>query len=147
MSGELAFDLVDINAIKVKVNVPLLTASNLSHFDVNSTCRLNINSIEKIADKFHQIVWAEPASMDSKLILGQVIKLNTIDVKTAVFEFENNNYIAIKVKEALSLIPINIIGSSEGAYIFTTKESIEGKQGLISSVSILQGDLLSLGAE
>ncbi len=154
MSGELAFDLVDINAIKVKVNVPLLTASNLSHFDVNSTCRLNINSIEKIADKFHQIVWAEPASMDCKLILGQVIKVTPIQkmdgykiAKTAVFEFENNNYIAIKVKEALSLIPINIIGSSEGVYIFTTKESIEGKQGLISSVSILQGDLLSLGAE
>ena len=154
VAGELAFDIVDTNAIKVKVTVPLLLASNLSHFEVNSTCRLNINSIEKIANKFHQILWAEPASKDCKLILGQVIKVTPIQnidgykiAKSAIFEFENKNYIAIKAKEALSLIPIDLIGTSAGEYIFTTNENIEGKQGLISSVSILQGSLLSLGAE
>ena len=154
VAGELAFDIVDTNAIKVKVTVPLLLASNLSHFEVNSTCNLNINSIEKIANKFHQILWAEPASKDCKLILGQVIKVTPIQnidgykiAKSAIFEFENKNYIAIKAKEALSLIPIDLIGTSAGEYIFTTNENIEGKQGLISSVSILQGSLLSLGAE
>ena len=154
VAGELAFDIVDTNAIKVKVTVPLLLASNLSHFEVNATCRLNINSIEKIANKFHQILWAEPASTDCKLILGQVIKVTPIQnidgykiAKAAIFEFENKNYIAIKTKEALSLIPIDLIGTSAGEYIFTTNENIEGKQGLISSVSILQGSLLSLGAE
>jgi hypothetical protein len=154
MFGELAFDIIDTNAIQVKVTVPLLLASNLSNFEVNSICSLKINSVEKIADDFHQILWAKPASPDCKLILGQVIKVTPIQnvdgykiAKAAVFEFENKNYIAIKSKEALSLIPIDLIGSSEGEYIFTTKESIEGKQGLISSVSILQGSLLSLGAE
>ena len=154
VAGELAFDIVDTNAIKVKVTVPLLLASNLSHFEVNSTCRLNINSIEKIANKFHQILWTEPASTDCKLILGQVIKVTPIHnidgykiAKSAIFEFKNKNYIAIKTKESLSLIPIDLIGTSAGEYIFTTNENIEGKQGLISSVSILQGSLLSLGAE
>jgi hypothetical protein len=154
VAGELAFDIVDTNAITVKVTVPLLLASNLSHFEVNSTCRLNINSIEKIANKFHQILWTEPASTDCKLILGQVIKVTPIQnidgykiAKSSIFEFENKNYIAIKTKESLSLIPIDLIGTSAGEYIFTTNENIEGKQGLISSVSILQGSLLSLGAE
>ena len=48
---------------------------------------------------------------------------------------------------ALNLIPINLLGTSEGEYIFTSKENIDGQQVLISSVSILQGSLLSLGAE
>ncbi|PHR84742.1 MAG: hypothetical protein COA59_05055 [Colwellia sp.] len=157
VAGELAFDIVDKKSINVKIIVPLLLASNLSYFDVNSTCRLNIKNIEEIADKFHQIVWAESASMGCKLILGQVIKVTPIQnidgykiAKTAIFEFENKNYIALKGKKSLSLIPIDLMGTSEGEYIFTTKadiEDIEGKQGLISSVSILQGNLLSLGAE
>jgi len=154
VAGELAFDIVDKKSINVKVIVPLLLASNLSHFDVTSTCRLNINNIEAIADKFHQILWAEPASIDCKLILGQVIKVTPIQkiegyklTKTAIFEFENKNYIAIKENKSLSLIPVELIGTAEGEYIFTTKEAIEGKKGLISSVSILQGILLSLGVE
>lgn len=152
--GDLAFDVIDKAAINVKVAVPLLIASNLSHIEVSPTCQLKINSIEKLADKFHQIVWAKPTSKSCKLVLGQVIKVNPVHsitgfkiAKSAIFEFENNNYVAIKDKEELSLIPINIISTSAGEYIFTTKESIGGKQGLISSVSILQGNLLSLGAE
>jgi hypothetical protein len=152
--GELAFDIIDKNAINIKITAPLFLASNLSHFDVNSTCRLNINTIEKVADKFHQILWAKPASNDCKLILGQIIEVTPVNkikgykiAKSAIFEFESNNYVAIKDKEALSLIPVNLIGTTEGAYIFSTKENIAGKQGLISSISILQGNLLSLGAE
>lgn len=152
--GDLAFDVIDKAAINVKVAVPLLIASSLSHLEVSPTCRLKINSIEKVADKFHQIVWAQPTSLNCKLVLGQVIKVNPVHniagfkiKKSAIFEFENNNYVAIKNNEALSLIPINIIGTNAGEYIFTTKENINGKQGLTSSVSILQGNLLSLGAE
>jgi len=157
VAGELAFDIIDKKSINVKITIPLLLASHLSHFEVNSTCRLNINSVEKVADKFHQIVWAEPASTECQLILGQVIKVTPIKqvagyqiAKAAIFEFNNKNYIAIKDKNSLSLVPIELIGTSDGEYLFTTKEnreSIEGRQGLISSVSILQGSLLSLGAE
>lgn len=154
MAGELAFDVVDTGAIKVNVTVPLLLTSRLSHFEVNPTCRLNINSIEKIADKFHQTLWAEPASKECQLILGQSIKVTpkqNIDgykiAKSAVFEFENKNYIAIKNQEVLFIIPIELLGTSEDEYIFSTKESIAGKRVLTSSVSIIQGTLLSLGAE
>ena len=153
-SGELAFDVLNTNAVKVKVTTPLLLSSKLSHFEVSSTCKLEVNYIENIADKFHQRLWTKPTSTNCRLTLGQSIKVTPIQnidgfkiAKSAIFEFENKNHIAIKVKEALALIPINLIGASEDEYIFTTKETIDTKQALISSVSILQGSLLSLGAE
>ncbi len=154
VAGELAFDIVDNGAIKVKIAAPILLTSNLSHFLASPSCRLRINSIEKIADKFHQRLWAEPESSNCNLTLGQVIRVIPVQKvagykisKTAIFEFNDTNYIAIKANQALSLIPINLIGENEDKYIFTTKENIKGKQGLISSVSIIQGNLLGLGAE
>jgi len=152
VSGDLAFDIIDKRLIKV--NVPLLLASNLSYFEVTPACSLNIHSIDKIADKYHQVFWLEPATTNCQFSLGQSIKVTpvqTVDgykiAKSAVFEFKDQNFIAIKVNAALNLLPINLLGTSEGEYIFTSKENIEGKQVLISSVSILQGSLLSLGAE
>lgn len=152
--GELAFSIIDISAIKVKVIVPLLLADNLLHFNVNSTCKLNVSSVEKVVDKFHQILWAEASSEQCELLLGQSIRVIPIKkitgykiAKSAVFEFENNNYIAIKADDALALIPVSLMGATQGEFIFTTKNPIDDEQVLISSVSILQGSLFSLGGE
>jgi hypothetical protein len=68
-------------------------------------------------------------------------------LKSAVFEFDNKNYIAIKSNSSLAVIPINILGANQGMYIFETNEAINGKLALISSVSIVQGHLLGLGVE
>jgi len=153
-SGQLAFNIIDDKAIKVKVTVPLILTSNLSHFEVDSTCQLKISSVEQVADQFHQIVWGEPTSMGCTLILGQLIKVNPIKhvqafkiAKAAVFEFESKNFIAMKIKETLSLVLINIIGSTGNDYIFTAQDDLKEKQALITSVSILQGNLLNMGAE
>lgn len=153
-ANDLAFDIINSKAIKVKITMPLLLTNNLSYFQVSPSCQLTINSIEKITNKFHQVLWAEPASTSCELTLGQIIKVQPVQKiqgykisKSAIFEFENKNHVAIKLKESLSLIPIKLIGTSEEDYIFTTTENIGGQQGLVSSVSILQGNLLSLGAE
>jgi hypothetical protein len=154
MAGELAFDIIDTSAIKIKITVPVLLSDNLSYFEADTTCRLNIASVDKIVDSFHQTFWTKPISSSCKLLLGQTIKITpiqTIDgykiIKSAIFEFENINYIAVRNNETLSLISINIIGSTEDSYIFTTKELVEGRKGLSSSVSVLQGSLQSLGVE
>ncbi len=154
LSGELAFDVLKINSIKVKITTPLSFSSNISHFEMSSTCTLGVNYVEKIADRFHQMLWTEPTSTNCKLTLGQSIRVTPVQhidgykiAKSAIFEFENINHIAIKTKEAISVVPINLIGTSEGQYIFTTKENLKDEQALISSVSILQGSLLDLGAE
>jgi len=153
-SGELAFDIIARDAIKAKVNVPILLSSNLSHFEITPNCTLKITNIEKITDKLHQVIWAEPTTESCTLSLGQTIKVTPIEKingfkipKSAIFELENINYVAIKANNSLSIVPINLISSSEENYIFTTKENIDGMQVLISSVSILQGYLLNLGAE
>lgn len=153
-AGDIAFDIIDINAIKVKITVPVLLANKLSYFNVSPTCKLNLHSIEKITNKFHRTIWATPDSTHCKLSVGQVIKVTPVQkvqgykiAKSAIFEYEDINYIAIKNKINLTLIPINIIGTEKNTYLFTTNENIDDQLGLISSVSILQGNLLSLGAE
>ena len=153
-SGQLAFNIIDDKSIKVKVVVPLLLASNLSHFEVDSTCKLEITSVEQVADKYHQILWAKSTSTHCSMTLGQVIKVTPIKRiqaykidKAAVFEFENNNFIAINSNKKLSLVLIKLIGATSDNYIFTTEGNIEEKQALISSVSILQGYLLRMGVE
>ena len=154
MMGELAFEVIDTKAIKVKVSAPLQLTSSLSHFEVNSLCHLTIDNIEKIADKHHQILWGTPTSTDCHLLLGQTVKVTPVQTfkgykiaKSAIFEFENQNFIALKNDNALSVVPIVLMGANESDFIFTTESDIEGKQVLVSSVSILQGSLLSLGAE
>lgn len=154
MAGELVFDIIDTNTIKVKVTVPVSLSDNLSYFEADKTCRLNIASVDKVVDSFHQTFWTTPTSSSCKLLLGQTIKITPIQaidgykiIKSAIFEFENINYIAVRSNETLALISINIIGSTEDSYIFTTKEQVEGRKGLSSSVSVLQGSLQRLGAE
>lgn len=153
--GELAFDVIDPEAIQVKVLLPILNTSSLSHLEVSPQCQLNIESLENIADKYHQTLWASPSKTSAcDLTLGQVITLIPIQdfkgykvKKSAVFEFEENNYIAIESGNELDIISINLFGSKEGEYFFTTNSDIENRRGLTTSVSILQGYLLNLGDE
>lgn len=153
--GELAFDVIDPNTIQVKVSLPILTISSLSHLKVSPDCLLTINSLEHIVNKYHQTLWASPKkNTDCNLTLGQVITVTPIQKfkgykidKSAVFEFEDKNYIAIEAENALAMITINLFGSKNNAYYFTANKDLEGKKGLISSVSILQGYLLNLGTE
>ncbi|MEH6596793.1 MAG: hypothetical protein V7736_14760 [Colwellia polaris] len=155
LKGDLAFDVIDPEAIQVKISLPLVSTLNLSHLQVTSTCLLKINSLEGLADKYHQTLWASPSqNSDCSLILGQIIKVSPIQNfegykinKTAIFEFEDVNYIAIKLDKEVSVTPVNLVGSMGSEYYFTTNKSLENKKGLVSSVSILQGHLLNLGAD
>ncbi|MBA6342967.1 hypothetical protein H4J59_18425 [Colwellia sp. MB02u-10] len=152
--GDLVFDVINLKSIKVKITTPLLYNGGISHFVVSPTCQLKLTSIENIADKYHQILWASPTSEHCNLTLGQSVKVTPIlsfdgyeIPKAAIFEFNEQNYIAIKLENNVSLVAINIIAANNNAYYATSKENIVNKQVLISSVSILQGKLLKLGAE
>ncbi len=155
--GELAFDVINPNAIQIKILLPILSTTSLSHLKISPKCQLNIESLENIADKYHQILWASPSKgSECNLTLGQVIKLTPIQdfkgykiKKSAVFEFEDNNYIAIESGDELNIININLFGTKGDEYYFTANIDIdiENRKGLISSVSILQGYLLNLGTE
>lgn len=152
--GDLAFDVINTESIKIKITTPLSYITKLSHFVISPSCELEINSIENIANKFHQILWASPKSNHCNLTLGQAVKVTPLlsfdgytVPKTSVFEFNNKNTIAIKSENGVSLIIIKIIGSNNHDYYVETKGDISNKKILASSVSILQGKLLALGAE
>ncbi|GAA6206408.1 hypothetical protein [Thalassotalea sp. SU-HH00458] len=155
LEGEVAFELFDADAIQVKVSLPLLRATQISHIKVSPNCLLKINNIENIADKYYKILWATPRKVsECNFTIGQVLQATLIENfngfqinKSAVFEFEDINYIAIKLSNEVVLTPINIMGSTGGDYYFTSDENIANQKALISSVSILQGYLLKLGAE
>jgi hypothetical protein len=154
LAGELAFEVIAQSAIKIKVTVPLSIISNLSHFEASSSCKLAISSLDNIADKFHQTLWVTPTSPSCSLMLGQLIHVTPVNQfngykieKSAVFEFEGNNYIAVMEGQSLTLVRVELRDSQSGYYTFSASEIIDAKQVLTSSVSILQGYLLNLGAE
>ena len=153
-AGDLAFDVISTNSVKVKVTTPLSYAANLSHFVMTSSCELEINSFESIVDKYHQTVWASPKSEQCKLTLGQSVKLTPIlnfngykVPKSSIFELNDKDYIAIRSGDTVSLVSILIVGANNKEYYVTAKQDISNKKALVSSVSILQGKLLELGVE
>jgi hypothetical protein len=154
LAGDLAFDVINKESIKVRVITPLFYNTRLSHFVVSSDCKLKINSVESIADKYHQILWASANSEQCQLTLGQSVKLTPIlsfdgykIPKSSLFEFNEKNVIAIKSANEVYLVPVVIVGANHDEYYVTSKEDISNQQALASSVSILQGKLLELGAE
>ena len=155
LEGDLAFDVIDPNAIQVKISLPILSTLNISHLKITSTCSLKIENLTGLADKYHQTLWGSPSKNSScNLTLGQSIKATPIQNfegykinKKAIFEFEDVDYIAIKSDKEVAIIAVNLFDSMGNEYYFTTNESLENKKGLVSSVSILQGHLLNLGAE
>ena len=68
-------------------------------------------------------------------------------MQTTVFEFENNNYIAVKQGDKLKLVTIEILGSTNKNFIFHSDHTLKGQVALTSSVSAVQGILLNLGSE
>ncbi len=152
--GDLAFDIINTDSVKVRVSTPLSYAAKLSHFVMSSSCQLEVNSVESIVDKYHQTIWASPTSEHCQLTLGQSVKLSPIlkfdgykVSKSAVFELNDKDYIAIRFKDNVSLFPILIVGANQKEYYVSAREDISNKKVLISSVSILQGKLLALGLE
>ncbi|KGJ87559.1 RND family efflux transporter [Colwellia psychrerythraea] len=152
--GDIAFDVINTDSVKVKIRTPLSYAAKLSHFVVSSTCQLEVNSVESIVDKYHQTIWASPTSDQCQLTLGQSIKLSPIlkfdgykVPKSSIFELNDKDYIAIKFEDKLSLIPVFIVGATQKEYYVSASEDISKTKVLVRSVSILQGKLLALGLE
>ena len=154
MLGERVFDILDPNSIEVKFTVPISLGKGVSYFRVSDQCQLNIKSVDSIANKYHQTIWASPSSAQCNLTIGQSIKAVPVKkitgysvAKSALFEFENTNYIAVKADEHLEFVPVQLIGSRNQDFIFSANIPLNNRQVLISSVSALQGMLLHLGRE
>jgi len=157
LEGELLFDIIPSEAIRLTTNVPLANIEQLSQLNVlNSDCVLNIASKETIASRFVTKIWSTAINeskqcqftLGQSLVVTPIYQQNALTVnKKAVFEFEDKNYIALKNQQKLTLVSINILSSSANHYHFTANADLANKSALISSVSAVQGILLNLGDE
>jgi len=152
---ELLFDVIPDDAIRLKVTVPLKNIDNLGHIKIGGQqCLLQVDTREKIIDGYTAVIWSKAITSDCSLTLGQKVVITPVYDQTAfmidksaVFEFDNHNYIAIKKDQQLNLVSINILNSTNEHYIFASEAELNNAQALITSVSAVQGVLLSLGDE
>jgi hypothetical protein len=153
--GELLFDIVPTSAIRLKVKVPLKNISNLAYLQiVKQQCKVAVDSKENIVENFAMTVWSQPLNEQCSLTLGEKAVITPIYQQTAyridksaVFEFKNNNYIAIKNNLQLDLVAITILTAINDQFVFQSDSAFINNQALTSSVSAVQGILLNLGDE
>lgn len=155
--GELLFDVVPKDSIRLKISAPINNIANLTYIKVLGTqCQLPIVSKGGVVKNFSQTIWSSKLSETCQFSLGeQLLVIPQYDQqafelpKTAVFEFNNQNYIAIKNDESsqFQLIAIEIMSSSVNSYFVSSYIDLTSKQALITSISVLQGVLLELGEE
>lgn len=154
LQGDVAFNVINQDALRVKLLTALQSTASNTYFQVTPECQLVLDHREEIADKYHQVLWAKPDFDKCDLRLGERLtvtpmkKLNGYKInKSAVFEFNSKNLIAVKDNDSLKLFEIELISADKKNYFFTSQHAFTDQQVLISSVSILQGLLLGLGEE
>ncbi|GAA5137444.1 MULTISPECIES: hypothetical protein [Thalassotalea] len=152
--NDLAFEIINPESVKVEILIPISQQQNLSHFVVSSNCQLVIKNVEMLANKYHSRVWASPATNNCNFRLGQTLTVSPVYhfagykvPSSSIFEFENRDFIAVKIVDKLRFYPLTIASTDQENTYIITNEDISNKEVLASSVSIVQGILLKLGAE
>jgi len=155
--GELLFDIIPKNSIRLKVSVPINNIANLASINVlGSKCRLAIASKEGIVKNFSQTTWSSSLNKECRFTLGEQLLVTPeykqqafVLAKKAIFELDNQNYIAIKNDDSslFELAAIEILSSADNNYHVSSAIDLTSKQVLITSISALQGILLELGGE
>lgn len=154
LTGESLFNILGTELVRIKAMVPASYVEKVIHLKLNNQCMLPVESVENQRIGFNQILWAISPDKACSLMLGQVVEAIPVQEfngykveKSAVFEFEDINYIAIKNENTLSLVRLTLVGENANVYFFEASQNLAGKQALITSVSSVQGLMLKLGAE
>lgn len=147
------FEVIPVNGLNIKTLIPeQKTGQLLSLITEDDACKLNIQSIDPVVKHYRQAVWSTLHSSACNLVLGQKIILKPIYSmagfvvpKQAVFEWENDDYVAIKEEYKLTLIRVSIVGKKNNELIIESEELEPSSTVLTSSVSIAQGLFMGLG--
>lgn len=147
------FEVIPVNSLWIKTHLPEQNIGQLLSLAVNgSACELSIKAIEPIVNNYRQTVWASPTPPACNVMLGQQLRLNAtysiagvIVPKHALFEWENQDYVAVKKENKLVLVNVDIIGKQDNKLIVTGDGLNSSSHVLSSSVSIAQGLFMGLG--
>jgi len=155
--GELLFDVIPRHAMRLKISAPLKNIKQLSKINVlNHNCVIDIDTTSTqnaLVHNFSTTVWSDPISDACNITFGENLVVSPIYQqaafsinKSALFEINNRDHIAIKNGQQLEFVAVELLGSSEGNYLFTSQVNLTEKSVLTSSVSAVQGILLELGS-
>lgn len=146
------FEVVPEQNILVKTMVSQANIERVAGFNVvDSECRLKADVIEPIVIKNKQNIWSQLNSecyfaLGSQLVLRPIENVDGFSVpEAALFEIDNKDFLAVKDRQQLHLIEVDIVGSSDGNFVVQSSRIAENAQVLVSSVSAVQGIILGLG--
>jgi hypothetical protein len=154
--GDLLFDVIPDNALRLVISVPMRNVQQLAKvkvLDNDFILAIDPSTTENnIISNFNTIVWSEPINSTCDISLGESMVVTPIYLKAAfsinkkaVFEINDQSHIAVKKGNQLELIAVELQGTNQNNYLFTSQQSLVDRSVLVSSVSALQGILLELG--
>lgn len=157
--NEPLFKIVPAQSILVKAAVSAVNTRNIAGFKIDGfkgtgasdSCQLKADIIEPIVINGKQQVWSRlnndcKFAIGSQLSLIPTYKANGFAIpRTALFELDDQNYVAVKQNQQLYLAMVTIVGTKKGNYVVQSKLLSDNAQILTSSVSVVQGLFLGLG--
>lgn len=154
LGADVLFEVIPTASLLVKAYLPV---SNISGFNSLISevegCVLSTVVVEPVIKDYQQVIWSK-GSKACQFTLGQSMVLvpeygvqGFKVTRDAIFELDNQDYVAVKQGEKLFLEKVSIVGKQgRSLIIFSNKLSSE-TQILIASVSIAQGIFMGLGGE
>ncbi|NMP31535.1 hypothetical protein HII17_08175 [Thalassotalea sp. M1531] len=147
------FNITPPNSLVLNAHIPAENIQSLSGLiDTKTNCLLKIQQVEPMVKDYHQSIWAVPVSNHCQIQFGQEVEVTPQFkvsakqvIKEAIFEINNQDYIAVKDGRNLRLVSVSIIGKQGENFIIKDKNLPSHAQVLSSSVSIAQGLFLGLG--
>lgn len=152
LNADTLFEVIPPQSLFVKSYLPTDKIAQLSSLvSGNVDCKLNTASIEPVVKNYQQAIWSKPIQA-CQFKLGQNILLTPQYAtqgfklsRAAIFELNNQDYVAVKRGNKLHLEKVSIIGKQgEHLIVHASKLSTQA-QVLISSVSVAQGLFMGLG--
>lgn len=152
LATDVLYEVIPNASLLVKSYLPASNINQLSALtsDMNS-CTLSMIDLEPIVKDYQQVVWSKP-SKECEFKLGQSIALTPMYSaqgfkvsREAIFELDNQNYVAVKRGEKLDFERVSIVGKLGDKLIIHSNNLAIQEQVLISSVSIAQGVFMGLG--
>lgn len=139
--------------IRLEIALPVQLSSDVAFLQAPA-CRLQLESVAARVDGFFVAGWTEPVRPDCNLMLGQhllvtpYLRAEVYQVaRAAVFQWQKSTYILFRAGDKLLASQVELMGAVGPDYLLQTRDTIAGKDILVSSVSAVQGVLLGLGGE
>lgn len=152
-SGDAIAVFIPLSGVRLQAQIATSERAGIKYFKTDS-CELSVTGVGAVAEGFFVTAWSEPVNASCNFILGQRFLVTPYFQTTAyripataLFQWQADTAIFVKVGEQLRIVEVSAIGSSGSDYLVTSKHDLHNADVLVTSVSAVQGVLLGLGGE